>query len=148
MGFNTWSDEELKEQLRIKKCETLDFIFEQIAHLIHKGPTYLVANPKEAPCQLGLIIYKMAHGCSFKVIWVCLGFLSLWLQRHSIILNTLSAWYSQHIIKYMILTLYHEFVCLTRTKADWANICEGFIENYEFPCVGTWEELHVHVACW
>ena len=36
----------------------------------------------------------------------------------------------------MVLTLYEEFVCLPRTEADWANECKGFIENYEFPCVG------------
>ena len=47
----------------------------------------------------------------------------------------------------MVLTLYEEFVCLPRTEADWANECKGFIENYEFPCVGVWDGFHVHVAC-
>ena len=47
----------------------------------------------------------------------------------------------------MVLTLYDEFVCLPRTEEDWANECKGFIENYEFPCVGAWDGFHVNVAC-
>ena len=98
-------------------CETFDFIFERIANLIHKEPTYRVLNPIEDHPQLGLTIYRIAHGYSFKVI---------------ISSNT---WYSPYK---MI------FFCLPRTKAGCTNECKGFIENYEFPCVGA---FHVHVAC-
>ena len=28
---------------------------------------------------------------------------------------------------------------------EWVAECKGSIENYEFPCVGTWSGFHVHV---
>ena len=34
-GYDTWSAEKFKEQMRINR-ETFDFILQQIAHLIHK----------------------------------------------------------------------------------------------------------------
>ena len=48
--------------------ETFDIILERIACLIHKKPTYMVPNPIEDHHQLVLTIYRLAHGCSFKVI--------------------------------------------------------------------------------
>ena len=52
-----------------------------------------------------------------------------------------------NVIKCMVLTLYREFVCLPRTEEDWVNEWKGFIEKYEFPCVGALDGFHVHVAC-
>ena len=66
-GYDTWSAEEFKEQVRING-ETFDFILKRIAKLIHKEPIYMVPNPIEDQCQLGLAIYRFTLGCSFKVI--------------------------------------------------------------------------------
>ena len=66
-GYSTWSDEKFKEQMRINR-ETFDFIIERIAHLTHKEPTYMAPNPIEDQRQLGLIIYRMPHGCLLKAI--------------------------------------------------------------------------------
>ena len=52
-----------------------------------------------------------------------------------------------NVMECMVLTLKDKFVCLPRTKADRENECKGFIENYEFNCVGAWDGFHVHVAC-
>ena len=41
------------------------------------------------------------------------------------------------------------FFCWRRTKAYSANEFKGFIENYEFPCVGVCDVFHVYVlAVW
>ena len=45
-----------------------------------------------------------------------------------------------------VLTPCDEFVCLTRSEADWAKECKGFIENCEFPCAGPWNGFHVHIG--
>ena len=73
----------------------------------------------------------------------------LWLQRQFFGFrdNSLASETINNVITWMVLTLYDESVCLPRTEADWANECKGFIENYELPCVGAWDESHVHVAC-
>ena len=94
----------------------------------------MVPNPIEDHRQLGLTIYRLVHGCSFKVIMDIFG------VSQSLATETFN------VIKW-VLTLYDEFVCLPRAEADWANKCKGFIENYEFPCVGAWDGFHVHVAC-
>ena len=32
------------------------------------------------------------------------------------------------------------------TEQEWINEIKGFIENYEFPCIGTWDTFHVYVC--
>ena len=96
----------------------------------------MVPNPIEDHLQLGLTIYRLAHGCSFKFIMDIFG-----------VSQSLATETFNNVIKCMVLTLYYEFVCLPRTEADWANECKRFIENYEFPCVGAWDGFHVNVAC-
>ena len=96
----------------------------------------MVPNPIEDHRQLSLTIYRLARGCSFKVIIDIFGASqSLAIERFN------------NVIKCMVLTLYDEFVCLPKTEGDWANECKGFIENYEFPCVGAWDGFHVNAAC-
>ena len=79
-GYDNWSAEEFKERMRINR-ETLDFILEQITHLIHKEPTYMVPNPIEDHPQLGLTIYRLAYGCSFIVIMDIFGGFSIFGYR-------------------------------------------------------------------
>ena len=85
--------EEFKERMRINR-ETFDFILEWIAQLIHKDPTYIASNPIQDHRQLGLTIYRLTHGCLFKVIMEIFGFPIFWLQRHLIM--SFNAWYSPY----------------------------------------------------
>ena len=32
------------------------------------------------------------------------------------------------------------------TEQEWINEIKGFIENYEFPCIGAWDSFHVSVC--
>ena len=83
----------------------------------------MVPNPIENHRQLGLTIYRLAHGYSFKVIMDIFG-----------VSQSLATETFNNVIKCMVLTLFDEIVCFPRTEADWANECKGFIENYEFSC--------------
>ena len=97
VGHIYWSDEEFKEQMRINR-ETSDFILEQISHLIHKEPTYMVANPIEDHRQLNLTIYRMALGSSFKFIMDMFG-----------VSQSFATEAFNNVINYVVLTLYDHF---------------------------------------
>ena len=73
-------------------------------------------NPIEDHRQLGLRIYRLAHGCSFKVIMDTFG-----------VSQSLATETFNNVIKCLVLTLYDEFVCSPITEADWSNECKGFI---------------------
>ena len=42
--------------------------------------------------------------------------------------------------------MYDKFVALTKNQAEWETELKNFIENYQFPCVGGWDGLHVYVC--
>ena len=35
---------------------------------------------------------------------------------------------------------------MPRTAEEWSEELKGFIENWEFPCVGAWDCFHVYVS--
>ena len=41
---------------------------------------------------------------------------------------------------------YIRHVRLPETEQEWENEIRGFIENYEFPCIGAWDGFHVYVS--
>ena len=44
------------------------------------------------------------------------------------------------------MNLFDEFVKMPSTEQGWINEIKGFIENYEFPCIGAWDSFHVYVC--
>ena len=95
----------------------------------------MAPNPIEDQRQLSLTIYRMAHGCWFKVLTGM-----FWVSQ-SLATETFN-----NVVKCMVFTLYDEFVCLPRTEVDLANECKGFIENYEFPCDEAWNGFYLHLC--
>ena len=71
-GYATWTNEEFKDSLRMDR-ETFNFILCRIEQGIIKDLTMMVLNPIEPYRQLALTIYRMAHGCSFKVLKYIFG---------------------------------------------------------------------------
>ena len=67
----------------------------------------MVPNPIEDHRQLGLTIYRLTHGYSFKVIMDIFG-----------VSQSLATETFNNVIKCMALTIHDEFVCLPRTEAD------------------------------
>ena len=87
--------------------------------MILKQPTRMVSDPIEDRRQLALAIYRLAHGCSFKVLKDLFGV-------------------SQSVaaeIRVMVSCLYNEFVYLPRSDEEGRTECKSFIENCKFSCV-------------
>ena len=45
----------------------------------------------------------------------------------------------------MVVSLYDRYVRLPTTDEEWQNEIRGFLENYEFSCVGAWDSFHVYI---
>ena len=45
----------------------------------------------------------------------------------------------------MVVSLYDRYVPLLTTDEEWQNEFRVFLENYEFPCVGTWDGFHAYI---
>ena len=45
----------------------------------------------------------------------------------------------------MVVSLYDCYVHLPTTDEEWQSEICGFLENYEFPCVGVWDGFHVYI---
>ena len=50
------------------------------------------------------------------------------------------------ICQLMVVCLYDCHVCLPTTDEEWQNEIRGFLEKYEFPCVGAWDGFHVYTS--
>ena len=82
-----------------------------------------------------LTIYKLAHGCTFAVIGDVFG-----------ISDSLATQTFNHVIRELVVNLFDEYVKMPSTEQEWINETKGFIENYEFPCIGAWDGFHVYVC--
>ena len=96
---------------------SLDLLFE-------KTPTNLFLIQYNQRSN-GTEIYRLAHSCSYAVI-----------SDQIVISRTLVIEALNHVIK--------EFV--THFYTSKCRIMKGFIQNYEFPCVGTWGRFHVYIS--
>ena len=45
----------------------------------------------------------------------------------------------------MVVSLYDCYVRLPTTDEEWQNEIRGFLENFKFPCKGTWDGFHVYI---
>ena len=129
-----WSDEKFKERLRIKR-KSFEYILASMRPMILKQPTTMSPDPIEDHRQLTLTIYRLVHGCSFKVLRYLFG------VSQSVATETF-----KQVIRVIVSCLYNEFVYLPRSDEEWRTECKSFIENYEFPCVDAWDGFHVNVA--
>ena len=77
----------------------------------------------------------MAYGCSFKVLKYIFG-LSQSLANQTF----------NKVIRVLISSLYDESIKFPSSEEEWVQECKSFIENYEFPCVDTWDGFHVNIT--
>ena len=131
--FN-WDNEQFKSKFRLAK-DKFNIILNRIEASIVKTPTDLVLEPIEPNRQLGLTIYKLAHGCTFTVIGNVFG-----------ISESLATQTFNHVVKELVVNLFGEYVKMPSTEQEWTNEIKGFIESYEFPCIGAWDGFHVYVC--
>ena len=121
--FN-WDNEQLKSKFRLTK-DNFNIILNRIEASIVKTPTNLVPEYTELNRQLGLTIYKLAHGCTFTVICNVFG-----------ISESLATQTFNHVVRELVVNLFDEYVKMPSTEQEWINEIKGFIENYEFPFFG------------
>ena len=70
--FN-WDNEQFTQKIRLKK-DNFNIIVNRIEASIVKTPTNLVPEPIKPNRQLGLTIYKLAHGCNLRSQTMFLNF--------------------------------------------------------------------------
>ena len=133
-GYDKLNNAKFKERLRINRA-TFEYILEKITPAIIKTPTNMEPHPMEPQRQLALTLYRLGHGCSFRVTSDLFG----------VSVASAVATFNK-VIRVMIANLYNEYVYMPKTEDEWIKECKGFIENYEFPCVGAWDGFHVHVS--
>ena len=90
-----------------------------------KQPTMVVSDSIENHKQPILTIYRLAHGCSFKVLK------NLFAVSQSVATETLN-----QVIRVMVSYRYNKFVYFPRSGKEWRTECKIFIKNYEFPYIG------------
>ena len=133
-GYKNWDDSQFKHRLRVSR-ETFELMLQRIEIYVVKEPTNMVLFPTEPHRQLGITLYRCAHGCTFSTV-VDLFRLSMSLA------DQVFASVSRDLIR----NLFTEFVKMPTTEEEWRQEAIGFIENYGFPCIGTWDGFHVYVS--
>ena len=131
--FN-WDNEQFKSKFRLTK-DNFNIIVKRIEASIVKTPTNLVPEPIEPNRQLGLTINKLPHGCTFTVVGDVFE-----------IFESLATQTSNHVVRELVANLFDKYVKMSLTEQEWINQIKGFIENYEFPCIGAWDGFDVYVC--
>ena len=85
--------------------------------------------------QLAIILYRLSHGFSVSTVGDLFG-----------VPESLADKTFNHVVRLLVARLYDVFVKLPLTGEEWELELRGFIENYEFPCVGAWDGFHVYVS--
>ena len=44
------------------------------------------------------------------------------------------------------MNIYNEYIKLPTSNVEWKDELKIFIENYEFPCIETWDGFHVYIS--
>ena len=93
------------------------------------------SEPRKTNRRLGLVIHRVVHGCTFKVIQDVFDISkSIYVPTFNIAINI------------MVSQLFGESVNLPTSDEEWISQYMGFNENYEFSCAGTWDCFHTHIC--
>ena len=125
-----WSEEDFKAKMRINRG-TFSFVLDGIYEEIISTATNLKPNLTFTDWQLALTIYRLATGCTYSTLSDLFG-----------VYVSAAGKFFIKICRLMI--PYDRYVRLPTTNEEWQNEIRGFLENYEFPCVGAWDGFHVY----
>lgn len=65
-GYQNWNEAQSKKRVRVTR-ETFQFILDSISDQIRKETTKF-KEPTSPNCQLGLTLYRLAHGCLYGTV--------------------------------------------------------------------------------
>ena len=131
--YRNWSEEDFKAKMRINYL-TFNFILDRIYEDIILTPSNLNPNPASPDRQLALTIYRVATGCTYSTLSDLFG----------VSVSAASKFFNK-TCRLIVVSLYHRYVRLPTTDEEWKNEVRGFLENYEFPCVGAWDGFYVYI---
>ena len=132
-GFNNWSDVQFKKRLHVTK-ETFTFLLDSVVDDIRKETTRF-KKPTSPERQLGLTLYRLAHGSSYTTVGDLFG-----------VAPSTACTIFNHVTQIIGQKLYDQFVILPRTEEEWKAELTSFLEDWEFPCVGAWDGFHVFIS--
>ena len=132
--YRDFASEEFKKQVRIQH-ETFDMILNIVEPYVTKKETNLNQHPVSVNRQLGLTLYRLGHGASFTT-----------LSRLFVVSISLDSVTFNKVCRVLVATLYNRYIKLPLTDEQWDAELKGFLENYKFPCVRTWDGFHVYVS--
>ena len=132
--FN-WGNEQFKSKFRLAKDNFNIILNRIVASIVKTQNLVIVPEPIEPNRHVGLTIYKLAHGCTFTAISDFFG-----------ISESLATQTFNHVVRELVVNLFDEYVKMPSTEQEWINEIKGFIENYEFPCIGDRGGFHVYVC--
>ena len=133
-GYRTWDAVAFKKRLRVSRA-TFDFILNEISDQIIKQPTRMKPHPTSPATQLAICLYRLAHGVTYLTVGDLFG-----------VAAPTAFCIFMDVCKVLVNTLYDRFIYMPRTTEEWTQELKGFLENWEFPCVGAWDGFHVYVS--
>ena len=128
-------DDVIFRKTLLMKRETFNFILGEINQEVVEEPTNMKPRPTTPECQLALTLYRLAHGCTLTTLEDLFG---------ESVTNCGNIF--NHVCRVLVAVLYDWYVRLPETDAEWETELRGFLENYEFPCVGAWDGFHVYIT--
>ena len=131
--YQNYSDQDFKSEIRLNR-DTFNYNLDAIHDQIVLTSTNLKPKPTSPHRKLGLTIYRLATGCSCKTLATLLG----------LSVRSANEFFGK-ICRIMVGTLYDQYFRSPETETEWGGKVKGFLENYEFLCVGAWDGFHVYV---
>ena len=49
-------------------------------------------------------------------------------------------------VRELVMNIYNEYIKFPTSNVEWKDELKIFIENYEFPCIETWDGFHVYIS--
>ena len=131
--YCNWNEAHFKAKMQINRT-IFNFILDEIYEDIILALTNLKPNPTPPDRQLTLTIYRLAAGCTYSTLSDLFG-----------VSVSAACKFFNKIFRLMVVSLYDRYVRFPATDKEWRNEICGFLENYEFPCVGAWDGYHVYI---
>ena len=133
-GYHNWTDDQFKKRERVT-CETFQYILGVISDQIRKETTKFKV-PTSPECQLGLTLYRRAHGSSYSTVGDLFG-----------VAPSTACTIFNSVINVIVQSMYDDLVKLPQSDEEWKKEITSFIEDWKFPCVGAWDGFHVYINC-
>lgn len=127
-GYATWNEEDFKKNMRMTR-QSFEYILEEMRPFIEKQQN---VDKISSDRQLALTIYRLAHGCCFPTLQSLFG----------VPASYADVIFSQ-VCCMLVREMYDQFIRLPATAAEWTQELHGFINEYDFPCIGAWEGFQV-----